>query len=268
MANLFKFSLVPDGLQVTKYSKFSDYEDNINGLDCGTYTYGSTITYGDERYILKDGNDSVIFSANEIVDFIDGRSFLSFANEAAIFDAFKGVVKSSITANQSFNYVMNQDYVINSGNSLFLSGNVPFATINVINLTGNSNFMGFSQTMAKSVNLYMETAEIPSFSASGFLESITIPTNFNNLSCNYCPYLKDVFVYNGSSIRPNVSTVMFMNCALNEESVDRIIKACVAGGELSKTLYLDGGTNAFPSPAVFTDIATLVSRGWTLFYND
>lgn len=267
MANFFKFSLVPDGLQVTKYNKYVDYEDNVNGLDCGTYTYGSTISYGNGKYILKDGNDSVIFEAEEIVDLLNGRPYFFFENEEAIFEAFKGIVNSSITLNQSFNLPITYPYLSNSGYSLNYNYQT-CPTYNIIDYTEGPDNLTIRFTQTKSVNIISPVVYgTIALDTSYFLESITMPGAFNTFSAYNLPYLKEVYFYYGNSVAPN-SEINFSNCSLSQECVDRIIKACVKGNQTDITLYLDGGNNAVPSSASFNDIAILISRGWNLYYND
>lgn len=267
MANLFKFELVPNGLQVTQYKNFNDYDNNVNGLNCGVFTAGSTITWGNGQYILKDGDDAVIFTAFEIVDFINGRPYFSFPTEQAILEAFKGVLNSGVTANQSHNLPITTDYYEAESQYLYFDGSFN-PTLNIIDYTNGPQEITVNNSYCKSINFYSPGVYGPvSTNGSSFVESITMPNFFSNFTAFGLPYLKEVYLYDGYSLYPG-NAIDFFSCSLSQESVDRIIKACVNGERTNVTLELSGDNNAIPSSVGFDNIAILVSRGWFVFYND
>ena len=62
-------------------------------------------------------------------------------------------------------------------------------------------------------------------------------------------------------------TNAFINCALNQTSIDNILVSIAAAGTSSGTLNMTGGTNATPSATGLAAKATLVGRGWTVTHN-
>lgn len=63
-----------------------------------------------------------------------------------------------------------------------------------------------------------------------------------------------------------VQNTDFSGNALSQTCVDAILAACVASAATDHFLDLSGGTNAAPS-IDSTDVATLLSRGWTVHVN-
>ena len=62
-------------------------------------------------------------------------------------------------------------------------------------------------------------------------------------------------------------TSAFVNCALNQTSIDNILVSIAAAGTSSGTLNMTDGTNATPSATGLAAKATLVGRGWTVTHN-
>jgi hypothetical protein len=62
-------------------------------------------------------------------------------------------------------------------------------------------------------------------------------------------------------------TNAFVNCALNQTSIDNILVSIAAAGTSGGTLNMTGGTNATPSATGLAAKATLVGRGWTVTHN-
>jgi hypothetical protein len=261
MENLFVFTLVPSGLKVTNVGVTPN-------VDCGIYTFGSTIEYDGSRYILKDGNDSVIFTPYEVYQFINGRIFFFFEDEEAILEAFKGVLGSGVTDGHSNNFTINSD-VLDAYGGYFSSFNSVFDTINFIDYTdsiANIDY-GADNNYCKSINLYADYI-YNDFDVTycPFLKSVTLPRQFSNAYGYDCPSLEEVYLYNGYSLRPG-SDIDFNGCNLSQESVDRILQACVNGNYYSKNLYLNNGNNAEPSGAGYNNLYILTSRGWSVYVN-
>ena len=62
-------------------------------------------------------------------------------------------------------------------------------------------------------------------------------------------------------------TDAFVDCALNQTSIDNILVSIAAAGTSGGTLNMTGGTNATPSATGLAAKATLVGRGWTVTHN-
>jgi len=62
-------------------------------------------------------------------------------------------------------------------------------------------------------------------------------------------------------------TNAFVDCALNQTSIDNILVSIAAAGTSGGTLNMTGGTNATPSATGLAAKATLVGRGWTVTHN-
>ena len=64
-----------------------------------------------------------------------------------------------------------------------------------------------------------------------------------------------------------ITSAGFGDCALNVGSVNAILASLVAGAATGGTLDLPGGTNAAPTGQGILDVATLISRGWSVTTN-
>jgi len=62
-------------------------------------------------------------------------------------------------------------------------------------------------------------------------------------------------------------TNAFLNCALNQTSVDNILVSINAAGTSNGTLNMTGGTSATPSATGITARTALIARGWTVTTN-
>ena len=57
------------------------------------------------------------------------------------------------------------------------------------------------------------------------------------------------------------------DCALTQESIDNLLDELDDQGNTNGYLTIDGGTNAYPSPAGMVSIANLEGKGWSINYN-
>lgn len=56
-------------------------------------------------------------------------------------------------------------------------------------------------------------------------------------------------------------------CALTQQSVDHVLDELDDQGNANGYLWIDGGTNAYPSAAGMVSLANLEGKGWDIYYN-
>jgi len=59
----------------------------------------------------------------------------------------------------------------------------------------------------------------------------------------------------------------WVNCALDQTSVDNILVSLDTAGQSNGTVNIDGGTSAAPSATGLAAKASLQSKGWTVTTN-
>jgi hypothetical protein len=98
-------------------------------------------------------------------------------------------------------------------------------------------------------------------SITGDIGSITARLTYMHLhsllSINYTSYFN----------LTNMTSINIVSCNLSQAEVDLILSDAVATNKNSKTLYINGTTNASPSNAGYINRSTLLSRSWTVFTN-
>lgn len=113
-------------------------------------------------------------------------------------------------------------------------------------LNNNSFFGPFPTLLAPVVTLLANNNNFTEVSSTSF--SITTDPTFDGNDCS----------------------INFSNNNLDVVSVDNIIQICLNSEphtKFTKTLQLDGGTNAAPSPAGLANIALLAGYGWSVITN-
>lgn len=65
----------------------------------------------------------------------------------------------------------------------------------------------------------------------------------------------------------SLSDLALDDCALTQQSVDHVLAELDIQGNVSGYLWINGGTNAYPSPAGMVSLANLEGKGWEIYYN-
>lgn len=117
------------------------------------------------------------------------------------------------------------------------------------------------------------TSTAISVSGFGSLVTVSFPelvsistTGMTAFSINGCPSLTTINIPVLATL-PNNSPFQFNNNALSEATVDDILVKFAATTAQGCTLYLDGGSNAAPSPAGQAARGVLQLRNWTVITN-
>ena len=144
---------------------------------------------------------------------------------------------------------------INSLTSVNFSGSTGITEIRL----DDSDFSAGLPNISALTNLYwldVDQCNLPSLNLSGFSNLFLVDAwdneNMTTINITGCSNLVELYID---------------SCALTQQSIDHVLAELDDQGNTGGYLDINGGTNAYPSPAGMVSLANLQGKGWSIYYN-